>query len=184
MTFGQPDVNDDFPHVVTLLFVQNGAGFFSCTGTLLSSTVVLTAGHCTEVAGNSNDVTHVRNDQDALAGIGDYASLQAWFDAEWVLASSVIPHPDYDDYAEFPDTYDVGLVLLSEPIEVGPDEEYGELAPLGLLDELIGGRPKDRRFTVVGYGLQGVLPAFEQDDYERYYGSTTLINVNSAPATR
>lgn len=169
VTFGQPDVNNDFPHVVTLLFAQNGVGFYSCTGTLLSSTVVLTAGHCTEEAGNVNDVTYVTNERIPPSTLAD-----------WVLASSVIPHPDYDDYAEFPDTYDVGLVLLSEPIDLGSPDAYGQLATVGLLDELMGGKPKDRRFTVVGYGLQGVVPAFEQDYYERYYGSTTLINVNSA----
>lgn len=180
VTFGQLDVNDDFPHVVTLLFAQNGVGFYSCTGTLLSPTVVLTAGHCTEEAGNVNDVTYVRNDQDALAGIDNYDSTLAWLDAEWVLADSAIPHPDYDDFAEFPDTYDVGLVILPDTGAFDDLNTYGELAEVGLLDELMGGKPKDRRFTVVGYGLQGYVPAFYSDEYKRYYGSTTLINVNSA----
>ena len=42
ITFGVPDGNGH-PHVGTLLFVQNGEGYYSCTGTLLSSTVMLTA---------------------------------------------------------------------------------------------------------------------------------------------
>ena len=80
ITFGQPDGNDH-PHVGTLLFVQNGDGYFSCSGTLISPTKMLTAGHCVEGAGNTNDVTYVRFDENALDGIGDYATLQDWFDA-------------------------------------------------------------------------------------------------------
>lgn len=179
VTFGQPDVNDGYAHVVTLLFRQNGEGFYSCTGTLLSPTVVLTAGHCVEEAGNTNDVTYVRNSRDAFAGISDHASTAAWLAAEWVMADDVIPHPYYDDYADFPFTYDVGLVILPD---TGAFDglTYGELAPLGLLDEVKGGKSKDRQFTVVGYGLQGYVPAFESDLYERYFGTTTLINVKSA----
>lgn len=184
VTFGQPDLYDAYAHVVTLLFVQNGVGYYSCTGTLLSPTVVLTAGHCVEEAGNENDVTYVRNTRDAMEGRGDYAEGPAgtaeWLVAEWVLADDVIPHPDYADYAEFPFTYDVGLVILPDTGAFNGLSTYGELAPVGLLDEVKGGKPKDRQFTIVGYGLQGYVPAFYSDDYERYYGTTTLINVNSA----
>ncbi len=73
ITFGEPD-GDNHPHVGTLLFVQNGVGFFSCTGTLLSPKVMLTAGHCTEEFGNTNDITYVRFDEDAFEGIGDFAT--------------------------------------------------------------------------------------------------------------
>lgn len=176
ITFGAPD-GDDHPHVGTLLFVQNGVGFYSCTGTLISPTLMLTAGHCTEEAGNVNDVTYVRFDEDALSGIGDYASLQDWFDAEWILASEVIPHPQYDDYAEFPDTYDVGLVRLSEPVFVGT---YGTLPSEGMLDDVLAERGNGTNWwTAVGYGSQGILNPFAMDDYARYASRTRLIEINS-----
>ena len=61
ITWGQPDGNEH-PEVVAILF-QRAEGFYSCSGTLLSPTVVLTAGHCTEDAeGNPNLATYVRND--------------------------------------------------------------------------------------------------------------------------
>lgn len=181
VTFGQPDVNDDYAHVVTLIFSTNGQDYYSCTGTLLSATVVLTAGHCVEEADIENVVTYVRNTQDAMERRTDYPTFLDWLDAEWIMADDVIPHPNYADYADFPFTYDVGLVILDDEEDAFDGlSTYGELAQVGLLDDVKGGKPKDRQFTVVGYGMQGVVPAFYSDEYERYYGTTTLINVNSA----
>jgi hypothetical protein len=170
ITFGTPDPGH--PHVGTLLFVQNGEGFFSCTGTLLSPTVMLTAGHCTESKGHTNDVTYVRFTQDALAGRANYSSTQAWLNAEWIRARKVIPHPQFDDFSQFPNTYDVGLVILPKPgVTLGT---YGTLPQLGLLATLSG-----QLFTAVGYGMQGLVKPFLSDIYARYQGTTRLIEVNS-----
>lgn len=179
ITWGMPD-GEEHPHVGTLLFVQNGVGFFSCTGTLIAPKVMLTAGHCVESLGQLNDITYVRFDEDALSGIGDYGSLQAWFAAEWIVADVVIPHPQFDDYSGFPFTYDVGIVILSE--EVCPPDGvggclYGELPDEGFL-ETLRGREKNR-FTVVGYGRQGNLKPTNMNDYERYKGKMKLIEINS-----
>ncbi len=176
ITFGAPD-GDDHPYVGTLLFSQNGVGYYSCTGTLLAPTVMLTAGHCVEEAGNVNDVTYVRFDENALDGFDDYATLQDWLDAEWILAASVVPHPLYDDYSEFPDTYDVGIVHLSRAVVMN---EYGDLPDIGLLDEVLAAKGnRDNWWTAVGYGLQGVINPFYGDDYARYQSTTRLIEVNS-----
>ena len=176
ITFGTPDAGEH-PYVGTLLFVQEGVGYFSCTGTLLSSTVMLTAGHCVEGGGQVNDVTYVRFTDDALADRGDYPSTQAWLDAEWILAAETVPHPQYDDYAEFPNIYDVGLVILSEPVEL---DTYGALPEIGFLKDLLSDRNKKNDiFTAVGYGAQGDIPAFAQDDYVRYQATTRLIELNS-----
>jgi hypothetical protein len=178
ITFGVPDGNAH-PYVGTLLFRQNGVGYYSCTGTLLSPTVMLTAGHCVEEANNVNDVTYVRFEENALAGRSNYGSTQAWLDAEWILAAQVIPHPQYSDFATFPLTYDIGLVILSEPVEL---QTYGVLPEAGLLDQVLAARGNGVNwFTAVGYGSFGVNNPFVGDEtaYARYSGETRLIELNS-----
>jgi hypothetical protein len=185
ITWGQID-GDDHPNVVNLLFVQDGEGFFSCSGTLLSPTVVLTAGHCTGVLVDGeltpNDLTYVSNEpdiNDLLAQLGNYPSVLAWLDALWTSGTAV-PHPDYADFAGFPDTFDVGLVLLDSPFYVA---EYGELPSLGQFDYLATakGSPSHRMVEVVGYGLVGAIPAFADNDiWERRVGYSTIINTGKS----
>lgn len=178
ITWGEPD-GGEHPYVGTLLFVQNGVGFYSCTGTLVSPRVMLTAGHCVEEAGNINDLTYVRFEDNALDGIGDYPTLQDWFDAKWLAVETVIPHPMYDDYAEFPYTYDIGVVILDAPYEpmLNGEVVYGALPELGFLDTLKGADKND--FLSVGYGQQGTLYPFAQNDYEKYQGNVRLLELSS-----
>jgi hypothetical protein len=182
ITWGQPD-GEGHPNVVAILFLRPDGGLYSCTGTLLSPYVVLTAGHCTEEAGVANLGTWVRNDPDIDAVID--AELPAylpdvlgWLNATWISGEAV-PHPEYNDYALFPVTYDIGLVLLDEPIYVA---EYGALPDLGQFEYLrtARGAARDRQAVVVGYGLQGRIPAFAGDDWERYVARTTVINTGQS----
>lgn len=179
ITWGQPDGNEH-PQVVAILF-ERADGYYSCTGTLLTPYVVLTAGHCTEEGGAVNLATYVRNDPDIDAAIASelptYPSLQAWLDAEWT-AGQAVPHPQYADYEQFPDTYDVGVVLLDEPIYVA---EYGRLPTLGQFDFLKKARGPigKRSAVVVGYGLQGRIPAFAGDDWVRYQATSSVANLGA-----
>jgi hypothetical protein len=176
ITWAAPD-GDEHPHVVTMLFHQAGDGYYSCSGTLLKSDLVLTAGHCTEGEGKVNDDTWVSNHPDPLAdydGTGIVGYLEE--SSHWGHGEA-IPHPQYEDFAEFPATYDIGLVTLDKPIETGG--RYGELPALGFLSAVDAkkGSIGDRRVRVVGYGLQGTIPAHYQDDYARYAGTAAVLGV-------
>ncbi|MBI5157569.1 MAG: trypsin-like serine protease [Acidimicrobiia bacterium] len=188
ITWGEPD-GEGHPHVVQLLFVQNGDGYYGCSGTLLSPYVVLTAGHCTGwidangVQHPNDGVTYVRNAPDINAVYAaerpSYKSLKAWLDKTWVSGQAV-PHPSYADFAAFPDTFDIGLVLLSTPIDV---PVYGVLPGLGQFDYLDTAKasPSERMVQIVGYGLVGKIPAFaDYQVWERQFGYSTIINTGDS----
>jgi secreted trypsin-like serine protease len=163
--FGEPD-GDDHPHVGLLVFDVGGVPAWRCSGTLLSPTVMLTAGHCTY----GTDGGRVWFEPD----IADSdAAFEYPFAGETSIEFAKIhTHPDYIDEAFY--LYDVGVVILSEPVVL---DTYGELAPVGLLDELAVRRGlQDRSFTVVGYGLQSVVPELQQD-LVRHQAQVQLIDV-------
>ena len=57
---------------------------------------------------------------------------------------------------------------------------YGILPTLGKLEEVLAERGNSTNWwTIVGYGLQGVIKPFAGDDYARYNATTRLIEINS-----
>jgi secreted trypsin-like serine protease len=174
ITWGEPD-NGEHPNVGTLLFVQNGVGYYSCTGTMIAPRVMLTAGHCVEGNDQINDVTYVRFEEDALSGRVNYDTTLDWLNEEWMAVETVIPHPQYSDFAEFPQTYDVGVVILAESYY--PANGFATLPSIGFLEEVRG---RDRlNFEAVGYGRQGTLAPFQMSLYARYKGDVALLEVSS-----
>jgi hypothetical protein len=163
--FGAPDGNNH-PYVgIMVAYDENWVPQWRCSGTIISPTVFLTAGHC--VFGAS----HAR----------------VWFDAKITPATGYpysggstgtpIPHPSYNDFATFPATHDVGVVILDQRVKAS---KYGVVAQLGELDRLQNRRGlQNYTFDIVGYGLQGVLPDY-QADKERYAGDVKLNNLGSA----
>jgi hypothetical protein len=181
VTFGEPDGNDH-PYV-GLMYFETPTGVWRCTGTLLSPTMFLTAGHCTEEFEVPNFRTWVNFSPEIIIPddvlllpddeFGDWLDTQTDF-----IKGEAFPHPDYDDFSEWPNTYDIGIVILDEEVIL---DEYGQLPPIGFLDTLVTGKGrKDRGFTAVGYGLQGYNPAFYRSERTRYRGEVSLIEVNSA----
>ena len=109
--------------------------------------------------------------------LSDDTAFKAYLDANFIKGTA-IPHPLYNDYNDFPNTYDVGVVILDTPVVMA---QYGQLPDLGLLDTLTHGKEhKNNLFTAVGYGLQGDIKPFYDAIRARYEGIVTLIELNSA----
>lgn len=177
VTFGQADGNGH-PFVGAILF-KRPDGYYSCTGTMMSPTVMLTAGHCTEDAGVPNPRSWVKFTPDiSIAGHGcsTRKCLNKWLDDPangWIRATAY-PHPQYADFAQFPATFDVGVLELATPVSLSA---YGTLPPLGFLETIR--KAADNRFTVVGYGQQGEIPAFFSNLWTRYVGEVKLVELDS-----
>jgi hypothetical protein len=148
ITNGQPD-GDNHPYVGLAVFDTLRADgsirpSHRCSASLLTPTLVLTAGHCTD---------------------GTVAA-RVWFD-EVVQGNPEYPFSGATSYDGTPYTNpgfcigcgnglpgfairDVGVIVLSEPVPVSDVGEYASLPAAGLVDTLPNKTPVD----LVGYGVQ------------------------------
>jgi hypothetical protein len=154
VTDGRLD-GDAHPEVILILMEVDGEPAFRCSGTLLSPTVVLTAGHCAGAPGEFSGM-RVFTESDVQAGIGitnnyPYGGQNAVEAVEWAA------HPDYPNAPFF--VHDVGVVVLQTPGVVLEPSQYGVLPTTDMLDQLKKRRGhQDLTFTAVGYGLQESFP--------------------------
>ncbi|HMN60126.1 MAG TPA: trypsin-like serine protease [Anaerolinea sp.] len=176
VTDGELDGNGH-PYVVLLLMEVNGQPAFRCSGTLLSATVLLTAGHC---AGAPDEFSGMRvfTESDVEAGIG-VTNNYPFAGPNSVEAVSWAAHPLYPTAPFF--MHDVGVVILQSPGVILP--EYGKLPTLNQLDTLATKRGlQDRSFTSVGYGLQMSFPDAASwkmsNTRTRYVAHPRLIQIN------
>ena len=157
---------------VGLMVAQDasGAPLWRCSGTLISPTLFLTAGHCAE---------------------SPAAHVEIWFDADvdagrpgngypYVGQAGGTPytHPNYNPSAFY--QYDLGIVVLDNPHVLSG---YGALPDLNALDTLARRRcAKDVSFTSVGYGLQMSFPDAaswrENNQRIRMLARPRLIQIN------
>jgi secreted trypsin-like serine protease len=150
ITDGQPD-GDGHPYVVLLLMDVNGAPAYRCSGTLLSATVLLTAGHCAGAPGEFSGM-RVFTESDVQHGNNTYPFAGG---PNSVEAVSWAAHPLYPTGSFV--LHDVGVVILKAPGVVL--SEYGKLPQVNQLDVLKTKRGlQDVTFTAVGYGLQQSFP--------------------------
>ncbi len=165
--WGEKDGNDH-PYVGLLVFDVDGTPAWRCSGTLIAPTVVLTAGHCTSGA----DAARVWFDSD-LQNNPEYP-----FGGSTSTEGTPHAHPGYDGFATFPNTSDVGVVVLDEPVT---DVGYGALPEEGAVGDLYYNRPPGPPplMNIVGYGLQSVVPDL-QAERVRYQGNPQIVELNSA----
>ncbi len=172
VTDGELD-GEDHPHVVLLLMEVGGQPAFRCSGTLLSPTVLLTAGHCTNnFPGAPFTGMRVFTESDVDNGTNNYP----FAGPNSVEAVSWAAHPLYETAPFF--VHDVGVVILQAPGVPGLST-YGEMPDLDQLDALKTRRGlQNTDFTSVGYGLQQINPVFVQADRVRMRANPHLIQIN------
>ena len=164
--YGVPD-DGEHPYVGLVVFYDSdNVPQWRCTGTLISPTVLLTAGHCTELNGR------------AQVWFDENVNLVPGYPTSGGVEGTAQTYPGWAGGLYIPNTGDVGVVLLDQP--VADINSFPELAPVGYLDDLATARgQKSVNFKVVGYGLQQVKPfllAFRQ----RLKAWVQLVNLNSA----
>lgn len=181
ITGGQPDGNAH-PYVGLVVFDDADGPAWRCSGTLLSPTVFLTAGHCTEGA----------------------VGARVWFEPEVVdpnypfgggtsiEAAQIHTHPDYW-WGPTSNPHDVGVLILEPGVTVS---EFANLPSEGFLDqlkaegELRSGR-EGAKFIVVGYGLglewpppvftPGLQRQVAESEYLKLLKAWLVMSQNQAP---
>ncbi len=184
ITYGQVDTANRYDFVGLVGFYSSsGAYMWRCTGTLLSPTVLLTAGHCTSGTSSARvwfGVGPIVNGNYPFSPVSTRPPCAGYtgFPCTGEDATGTpYAHPGFDDFATFPNTSDTGIVVLDAPVSASA---YGTLAPVGFLNSYASKKGQQSRlFTQVGYGLQEVKPVFSADR-TRYFASSPLVNVNSA----
>lgn len=132
-------------------------GRFRCSGTLISPTVVLTAGHCTGDDG-AHPATNVYVSFDTdlpgdplAAGISATESAAR---AAHYITGTAHPDPGWDGKLSISKQHDQGVVVLDAPAtSKWPGITPAPLLPLGTLDANQGAL-KNETFTLVGYGVE------------------------------
>jgi secreted trypsin-like serine protease len=182
------------PYVGLVVFYNKDGGFvWRCSGSLISPTKLVTAGHCTD-AGTAEEPgaasARVYFQQDAGAHfdpstgkdpVTGYPETCAPGTLGTLCATSVSIHNyGFANFAGFPNTHDVGVVILEQPITL---PKYGVLPTAGVL-ESVGQGKKNSLFTVSGYGLTlrvNVHTKLSNVSFrERLMASSSLVNLGSS----
>lgn len=184
-------VDNEHPYVGLVVFYDaEGEFLWRCSGSLISPTKFVTAGHCTDTAEGAVSA-RVWFQQDAGAHYDpatqvDPVSGYPEFCAAGTLGtlcatSTKLYNYGFANFAGFPNTHDAGVLILDQPIAL---PEYGQLPAPGTLDGLGTARGNKKTvFTASGYGLtlsanpKSAVPNISYRS--RLMGRSTLVNLNS-----
>lgn len=159
ITQATPDKENKYSNV-GLFAVDGGEAnlWLGCSGTLISPTVFLTAGHCMAWLIGLEFPIYITLDNYIYEGVPGNG---------WIPAKDFFVHPRYGhDQANL---YDLAVIILEEPAGVNP----ATLTTAGLLDELSAhGGLAHTDFISAGYGVQADWekgpPQFFWDGWRNY----------------
>ena len=161
---------------------QNDVFTHRCSGSLITPSVFLTAGHCTDA---TTGATHARLwfQQDAGVGFDGVHPAPSGYPVSSDVTSSHLYNYGFANFAGLPNTHDVGLVVLDKPIAVGDEGFAGgfaSIASVGSLDRLATRRGlQNVTFTASGYGLTYSSPVKTVSFRKRLMATEQLINLNN-----
>jgi V8-like Glu-specific endopeptidase len=158
---------------VGLMVAQDAKGnpLWRCSGTLLSPTLFLTAGHCTEAPAAHAEIWFAADVESGIPANG--------YPYKGDVGGTTYTHPQYDPNAFY--LYDLGVVVLDQPMKMS---KYGALPKQDQLDKLATERgTQDVTFTAVGYGLQESFPDAaswqENNQRVRMLATPQLLQINT-----
>ena len=179
ITYGFVDTNNQFSNAGAFIVKSGTTGqiFPVCSGTMITSNVFLTAGHCTDFF--TRDL--------ALRGFTAYVSLDASIPfgeltsnkTKLFAVSHVVTNPNYNQSQS--DSGDIGVLILESSARVTPTA----LPACQILDQLVAQNGlKNAVFTNVGYGVQnrvvgGGVPFFQDiNPIPRMYSFSSFNSLN------
>ena len=180
-------VEDHEHEYVGLVAFYDAEGVFMhrCSGSLLSPTIFLTAGHCTDEAATARIWFHqdVGGQFNPVTGAPD---PRTGYPADCVPGDPLCVESDnlynrgFNEFAGFPNTLDVGVIVLDQPIPTSVIGTYAVLAAPGSLDYLATNRRRGAppSVTITGYGVSDIRPAM-LSFRERLMARARIIQVRS-----
>ena len=155
-----------------------------CSGSLISPTILVTAGHCTADVDEGRvyfqQSVAPNYDPNAFGGWGgDPTTGYPYLNG---VTFSVADNYGFHNFEGYPNNLDVGVVVLDQPVAT-PQGGFGILPTAGAIDRYLAsaGNKKEARFTVSGYGLSDQDPV-PVSFRERLQATSYLVN-NEAPVT-
>lgn len=178
--FGSPDGNDHKGVGYIVFYDATKTPLWRCSGSLVSSRAVLTAGHCAGTFDDDNGVFHtpvlaqvwfdkeIRRSKDYPGNAVPCAGFKGFPCTGGDSYGVPVPHPLYQGSQNGGVFNDIGVVRL---FSAQKGKDVLDLAPVGTLNHTRRGSS----MTIVGFGLQAVPPPILER--QRMRGNVTFLRL-------